>query len=169
MTPHILESDRESGYAANRRGLKPVEPLSDDDGIMTSVSVYTSGSVDDSAEAEPQDAVPCQYIDAAELEGKSGVELAEVFSRPTIVRGLIDDWGAHARFGASGGLKAFAEAFVNHSFLSKRVGFARERCAVRATTSTCLIRLPHAPQSSLYGAARRYRRMGSACEYDRAA
>jgi hypothetical protein len=99
---------------------------------VSRVSVDAGGAASTVTPEEEREAVPCQYLDASELVGKSGAELAELLRRPTVVRGLIDDWDAHTRFGADGGLAAFASAFANHSFLSKRAGFARERCAVRA-------------------------------------
>ena len=78
--------------------------------------------------------VPCQILESADVQGKSGVELHTLLSRPTIIRGLIDHWPAHERFGSdatglqSPGLDAFATAFGNHTLLAKRANFARQAC-----------------------------------------
>ena len=93
--------------------------------------ILPEGIVEPVIEAET---VPCQILESADVQGKSGVELHTLLSRPTIIRGLIDHWPAHERFGSdatglqSPGLDAFAAAFGNHTLLAKRANFARQAC-----------------------------------------
>ena len=110
-----------------------------------SVAVDASSAEQQQQQQQAQDGatlpepVPCQFLDAADVVGKSATELAAILGRPTIIRGLIDHWEAHERFGGenealeeSAGLKKFEAAFGNHSLLAKRANFAREKCQVRA-------------------------------------
>ena len=111
---------------------------------MESVAVEPSGSTESPqapASDEPvieAEKVPCQILEAADVQGKSGEDLAALLNRPTIIRGLIDHWEAHGRFGSdataleSPGLDAFVAKFGNHTLLAKRANFAREKCNVRA-------------------------------------
>ena len=96
---------------------------SDDEPPIVTAEVDASGSTS-STEYEP---LPCQYLDASELKGKTGAQLASLLGRPTIIRGLIDNWPAHDRYG-DGSFDSFASDFGNHSFLARRANFAREQC-----------------------------------------
>ena len=76
--------------------------------------------------APAEEALPCQYIDAPSLEGLDTDSLARLFSRPTIIRGLIDHWPAHELWA---NLSGFSATFGAHAVLSRRANFARNRVA----------------------------------------
>ena len=85
-----------------------------------------------------EEAVPCQYIDAPSLEGLDTDSLARLFSRPTIIRGLIDHWPAHEMWANMSG---FAATFGVHAVLSRRANFARNR-AVQAREDPNVVTVP---------------------------
>lgn len=94
-----------------------------DNGIANSAALPANAAADGITSEE---AVACQYVNAADLEGIGPAVLATVFSRPTVIRNLIDHWPAHELWANASG---FAQAFGAHRVLARRANFARERCA----------------------------------------
>ena len=95
---------------------EPDEPSSQDERLQQ--------LTESSRERAASETVRCQHIDAAALDGLSAADLAQVFKRPTIIRGLIDSWPAHERFARN--MSAFIEAFGETSgILMRRLNFVR--------------------------------------------
>ena len=66
--------------------------------------------------------MPCQYIEAEQLLGLDGQSLAQILSRPVVVRGLIDHWPVFDRWA---NVSAFASRFGKHGVVARRFNFAR--------------------------------------------